>query len=221
MSVGYDRAHRSLEYTMMASHLALTLVVAKRWVATSTGWVDVALAVIMAPLSCLMADVASGVVHFLADRYGSLETPFLGPNVLRSFREHHDEPLAIVEHDFVTLTGDVCLATVPFLGIALLVLHGDTPLERVGLAVAAFTAALGATTSLFHKWAHAPNVPRVVGFLQRHGLLLSQARHAEHHRAPYDKAFSITNGWADRWLHLSHWLMRMERRLGRADSPAP
>ena len=80
MSVGYDRAHRSLEYMMMASHLALTLVVAKRWVATSTGWVDVALAVIMAPLSCLMADVASGVVHFLAAQQGTIG--FVEPHLL-------------------------------------------------------------------------------------------------------------------------------------------
>ena len=43
----------------------------------------------------ITADFVTGVVHFLADTFGSPETPCLGPMFVRPFREHHDDPEAI------------------------------------------------------------------------------------------------------------------------------
>src|SRR5215208_153170 len=51
---------------------------------------DLWLAPILAALAYLAADFLSGLVHFLADNFGSYDTPIIGPNFIEPFREHHD-----------------------------------------------------------------------------------------------------------------------------------
>src|SRR4029079_2689598 len=46
------------------------------------------------------ADLLSGVVHFLADNFGSPETPLLGKAFVMPFRDHHIDPKGILRHPF-------------------------------------------------------------------------------------------------------------------------
>ena len=69
----------------------------------------------VAVLAYLAADLASGFVHFLADNFGSEETPILGPNFIEPFRDHHVDPKGITRNDFVDNNGNNCLASAPFM----------------------------------------------------------------------------------------------------------
>lgn len=213
------RYHRALETVNLLAHAALSATLLGRWVRRVDDWADVALAALVVPAVVAAVDVVSGIVHFLADRFGSLETPLLGPNVLRSFREHHVDQQAMTKHDFISTSGDLGLLTVPTLAAALWLFDGDSRLGRVALAGAVAATTVGLLTSQIHKWAHAEHAPRVVRWLQRRGVILRPERHAAHHRAPHDCAFSITTGWSNGLLDRTQVLLRFERAV-RARYPA-
>lgn len=150
-------------------------------------------------LSALAADFASGLVHWFADTWGSERMPLLGPRLLRPFRVHHLNPDDLVERNFIDTNGDVAFGALPFLAAALLV-----PLEEEFLqALAVFLGGFGACalpTNQIHKWAHQPDPPAPVRWLQRCGLILGRAEHDVHHLAPHATHYCITNGWCNRPL---------------------
>jgi hypothetical protein len=54
-----------------------------------------------------------------------------------------------------------------------------------------------ARATQIHAWAHDEDVPRLVGWLQRWGILLCRDRHARHHQGTHDRAYAIVSGWAN------------------------
>jgi ubiquitin-conjugating enzyme E2 variant len=168
-----------------------------------------------APLGLVLADLASGVVHWLADTWFDAATPVVGRLVIAPFREHHRAPDAIVRHGFLEVTGNNALACVP--GLAAL-LAWPLAEERVDLwralleATALATAAAVGATNHLHRWAHATRAPRAVAWLQRRGLALSPARHAAHHVAA-DRAYCVATGWLNPLLDRSGLFPALERAL--------
>ncbi len=160
--------------------------------------------------SWLMADMVSGVAHYLADNFGSPTTPFFGPAFIAPFREHHQSPLALLEHGFLERNGNNALISssvicwVPFSDL-------DSVFSSFCAASLALLSLWSAATNQIHAWAHQPTAPRVVRILQRAGILLSRQHHALHH-APYDNlksdeikvttstAYCITSGFWDRLI---------------------
>ncbi len=143
----------------------------------------------------LWADFVSGFFHFLADTYGSVHTPFLGPVFFRTFREHHVDPLAITRHGFLEVNGANCIISLPFVAVTV----GLVPVREsvIGLLIGAFMFAFLVGiffTNQFHRWAHMPSPPRWIRRLQATGLILGVAHHQRHHVAPYDTNYCITSG---------------------------
>ena len=169
-------------------------------------------------LGWLTADLVSGIAHWLCDRYGSERTPLLGSALIRSFREHHADPLAMTRHGFLELCGNNALVMVPVLAAAA---QRELPLARgapAGLAldvcVLVFGLAIFATNAI-HRWAHLSDAPRPVAWLQRHRVLLSPAEHARHHVGAHDRAYCVTSGWCNAPLDRLRLFRRLERGLAR------
>jgi ubiquitin-conjugating enzyme E2 variant len=176
-------------------------------------------AVAGAGLGYALADLVSGLVHWGCDRFGSSATPVLGPRLIAPFREHHERPEAMVEHDFAELVGSSLLAVTPIWAASW---------WWVGAGSAAwqgFALALGLATGLtnvLHRWAHVPEPPRTVRWLQRHRLILSRAEHARHHAPPFATHYCVTTGWWNGPLARSGVLEWLEWRLkvgGRPRAP--
>jgi plasmanylethanolamine desaturase len=158
----------------------------------------------------LVADLASGLVHWAADTWGRESLPVLGPRFLAPFRVHHTNPDDILRRRFVDLNGDVALLTLPLLAGALFVSVEAEPARSLALfAVGVATFAL--PTNQVHQWAHMARPPAAVRWLQRRGLILRHDEHARHHGAPYASTYCITNGWCNRALDAADFYRRLER----------
>jgi len=162
-------------------------------------------------LSMYMVDFFSGIFHWIADTWGSLDTPFIGGSFIRSFREHHLEPTAICKHDVFEVNGDNCMLVLPFLLLTACLppKQGDSYQLFVYsfLILVCFWVAL---TNQIHKWTHTYRPSKFVLFLMDMGIVLSKKDHAVHHRNPFDKYYCITNGWLNPVLANINFWKRLE-----------
>lgn len=159
----------------------------------------------------LAADFVSGLVHWLADRYFSPDTPVIGSTFIVPFREHHADPKDITRVDFIQTNGHNSLVTIPVLGTFHLL-----PLESgAWWAVGLFSAVLSLSTWIFltnqfHKWAHVDEAPQWVKPLQKIRLCLGVEVHNLHHTYPNDTNYCITSGVLNPLLEKLNFWRRME-----------
>jgi hypothetical protein len=85
-----SRGHYLLEVLGILCFVLLLLLIGVDVYQGMVDFGDLWLAPILAVLAYLAADFLSGLVHFLADNFGSYDTPIIGPNFIEPFREHHD-----------------------------------------------------------------------------------------------------------------------------------
>jgi ubiquitin-conjugating enzyme E2 variant len=208
---------------IVAFEAASLAAFAALWIRTAATHGSLALS---APLACasgllvgaLLADLASGAVHWACDRFGSASTPLLGPLLIAAFREHHRDPDSIGRHPLLERSGTNAFAA----AAALAALH--TALPALGPGAGAFalgallaSTALTASTNEIHLQAHRSERPRWVSALQRAGLVLRPAEHARHHSGSHDRAYCIATGWSNPLLERLGVFARLERRLGRGE----
>ena len=159
---------------------------------TEMAWIPIGA---MVALGWLVADLASGVVHWLADTWGSERIPIMGPVFVKSFREHHIHPEAITRHDWVETNGANAGTMVPAL-LALAVLSLVYP-GSVGAAWIVAAISLNFWTVIgnqIHKWAHMESPPRWVRWGQRCRIFIPPEAHRRHHNGTHDDHFCITSG---------------------------
>ncbi len=169
------------------------------------------------PIAVLLADLASGLVHWFADRYLDPKTPVLGPMLIEPFREHHRDPLAMTRHDFFEVSGNNGLVTLPLALVLLFVgLDADASFATrlVHVVTLAFALAIFATNQL-HAWAHEPTPPGFVRRLQRARLVLSPEAHALHHESGFDRSYCVTTGWLNPLLDRTRAFAALERAVAR------
>ena len=114
-------------------------------------------------------------MHWACDTWGDPRTRWIGPNLIRWFRNHHDDPASILGLDAIEVDGPAALAAAPALGLLAL------PPLWSGLAglpgLHAFLVSLvcvSAAANHLHAWAHTPSPPPAVAWLQRRGWILSR-----------------------------------------------
>jgi sterol desaturase/sphingolipid hydroxylase (fatty acid hydroxylase superfamily) len=171
---------------------------------------------VLAVLAYLAADFISGFVHFLADNFGSSETPVIGPGFISGFREHHVDPEGITTHDFIDTNGNNSLVSIPPMLLVWLAVPVETMV--IGCLFAAFfllTCLAVFLTNQFHKWAHMQDPPSPAAWLQRRGLILSKEHHDIHHASPYDTYYCITVGFWNPLLERTRFFERIEKLLRR------
>jgi ubiquitin-conjugating enzyme E2 variant len=169
--------------------------------------------------AALAADLVSGLVHWTADTWFSETMPVLGRRFLRPFRVHHINPADFLDRDLVDCNGDVAMLNIPVLVIALL--QPDTALGGVASVGLLAFAAVSLPTNQVHQWAHMPSPPRMVRWLQRRGVILSSAAHAQHHDEPYVANYCIATGWCNRWLATIGFFPACERLVMRTTGLEP
>lgn len=189
----YSRLFRFIEY---ASLISFTLMWSVHFYGNLMAQ-DASLLMItlMLFLSWICADLVSGLVHWFADTWGTGQWPVLGPSLIRSFREHHVDDLAITRHDFVETNGASALVCLPIL-IALFFFQTDFYLMSFSL----FFTFWILLTNQFHKWSHELNPPVLVLKLQRLGLILSRENHDRHHKDNHTENYFITNGFINYFI---------------------
>lgn len=160
------------------------------------------LSVIIAAAFCgiITADFGSGLVHWAADTWGSIELPILGKNFLRPFREHHIDPTSITRHDFIETNGDNFMVALPILGKLawnfLTKTNYDIQQDFAFSSYLFLCSIFVAMTNQIHKWSHTYwGLPKWVLFLQNHHIILPRRHHRIHHVAPHETYFCITTGW--------------------------
>jgi sterol desaturase/sphingolipid hydroxylase (fatty acid hydroxylase superfamily) len=178
---------------------------------------DLWLVPILTVIAYLAADFSCGFVHFLADNFGSYDTPILGPTFIEPFREHHVDPKGIVGHDFVDANGNNSLVSLPFmLAVWAFVPLGTTYYGYLFGLFFIFFCLAAFLTNQFHKWAHMDTPPAIVGWLQARGVILSKEHHDIHHQSPYDTYYCITAGFWNPLLDSIRFYERTERRIRRS-----
>ena len=197
----YDRSHRVVEIVAITSHVALSAVLVVRFAMAQPSALEVIAAAALLLPAMLGADFVSAVVHFAADRFGDTSTPIFGRNLIRSFREHHDDPKAMTHHDFVTIAGDTCLLSVPLLALMTWLVPASSTANRLFILFMVLFLSCVFMISQVHKWSHMDEkAPALMLKLQRWGLLLDPVHHEKHHTAPHDSTYATFTGWVNPFL---------------------
>ena len=173
-------------------------------------------------LGALAADLVTGAVHWACDSWGSERTPWLGDGLIRSFREHHRDPRAMLDHDWMERNGQAAIpAAVCLFGMTL---PASRELLEESPGLHGFLTSfflLGAFANQAHSWAHAPAPPAWVRALQRSGLVLSPSRHTLHHAGRHRLGYCIATGWANPLLDRIGFWRAAERLISALTGAQP
>lgn len=212
------RLTRVLEVACLAGAAGLLLFHLLRFFTTPwffSWWMPV---VVLAAM--LFADFSCGVIHWIADTWGSETIPVFGPRFLRPFRLHHINPDDFLRRNFIDTNGDVALITIFFL-LSVFLIPLDNAFGRLAAVFLVASSACALPTNQVHQWAHMSEPPSWVRWLQLWGVLLSQEQHQIHHTAPYATNYCITTGWCNRALTALNFFPAFEWVISRLTGLKP
>jgi len=161
-------------------------------------------------LAHFLADLLSGLIHWVCDSFGCASTRFWGLALIGSFRRHHDTPRDITK---ITLAENLGSSAMVGLVVLLLLSHGLvslnplSPLKTFGMLLFVLFVQLSVLSNLFHRWAHMNDSEnnRAIRFLQNHNLVIRSEHHWRHHRQNFRVNYCISNGWANQVTNRIPW----------------
>jgi len=222
----YSAPKRVMEVTSVTGYLVLFIFALYKMAlhiqkggSSPTVWTTLSISWLLATL---VADFFSGLVHWGADTWGTLNTPVVGKTFVRSFREHHVDPFRITCHDTIETNGDNCLITIiPLLALAFATIREGHSQDLFAFAFMTFLTFWVALTNQIHKWAHMIKPPPAVAFLQDWNIILSRKVHQVHHHTPFDRYYCITTGWLNPVLGVVGFWRGMEAVIQWATGAIP
>ena len=184
-------------------------------------WQSAGAALLAMPIGFYLADLLTGVIHWICDSFGNSQTPVWGPMLVGPFRRHHQNPLEITQISLAENLGASSIAGVIAL-IAAPVTQSDTTklaslfANHLWLTVVVFAV----ISNLFHRWSHMPihKKPAWLHLLQKLRLVLPSKEHLAHHAKPYRINYCILSGWANPLTNRIPWY-RIEALLARLGIP--
>lgn len=205
--------HRLIETTAIALVGFLCTLTTYKMIAIANSWTTGAIVIASMLSGFLLADFMSGFVHWMADRYGSVDMPVLGRAFVFPFREHHVDPKGITRHDFIETNGNNCIVSLPFVVLAYFCLPHQA--SQTGWLFTAglinYLCVFVFLTNQFHKWAHTTNPPAWIAKLQDWHVILPRDHHKVHHTSPYETNYCITTGWLNAPLEKIRFFEGMEK----------
>jgi hypothetical protein len=169
------------------------------------------------PFAWIAGDVITGIVHWLCDTYGTVNTPIFGQALIRHFRSHHTYPRDICVSPFAYTVGNVAIATLLTLPIPtyFAIINPNSVTWNLITFTYSIIALLTLMTNQFHKWAHleVERVPNYIKFLQKNKIILDPIHHKVHHTKPYESYYCITHGLANPFLEKIHFFRNLEKIL--------
>jgi plasmanylethanolamine desaturase len=204
-----SQIHRFLEGSSIFV-LLMSIALGVWRVGVVADWSNIAWILASIGLGYVLADLGSGVVHWLGDRYGSPEMPVLGKAFVQPFRRHHVAPKEMTEHDFIETNGNNSIVTLPVVGAAFWLFPLETTLGLVAFCSVVSLAAWIFATNQIHSWSHQADVGPVITWLQRRHIILEPRHHDVHHTAPFETYYCITSGILNPILHRIRFWTRME-----------
>ncbi len=163
-------------------------------------------------LAHYLADLLSGLIHWVCDSFGCASTRFWGPAFIGPFRRHHDTPRDITK---ITLSENLGSSAMAGLAVLLLLSHQLvsldplTPLKTFGMMLFVLFVQFSVLSNLFHRWAHLrdPDKNQVTRFLQDHNLVIRSEQHWRHHKQNFRVNYCISNGWANQVTNRIPWVL--------------
>jgi ubiquitin-conjugating enzyme E2 variant len=136
-------------------------------------------------LTVLLADFASGLIHWFEDAYCREDMPIIGPWIAAPNVLHHHKPREFTKKNWWQSSWDLLL-------LMTLVLFAAWLTHRLTWEVYVL-AILAANSNEIHKWAH--RTPRengrIITFLQRARLVQTVRHHARHHTNPKESNYCV------------------------------
>ena len=163
-------------------------------------------------LAHYLADLLSGLIHWVCDSFGCASTRFWGPAFIGPFRRHHDTPRDITKITLAENLGSSAMA-----GLAVLLLLSRelvsqdplTPLKTFGMIFYVLFVQFAVLSNLFHRWAHLKEADKnqAIRFLQDHNLVIRSEQHWRHHKQNFRVNYCISNGWANQVTNRIPWVL--------------
>lgn len=149
----------------------------------------------------LIADLGSGLIHWIEDRYGDPDWPWpIGEHIVAPNIEHHVEPHKLTRSGYLERNLTTLIPALLAAAIAAALGRWD--------AVAGFLWLSQANE--VHSWAH-QKCSRPIRILQTLGILQSPEKHAIHHRKPFDRNYCACTDWLNPVLEWFEVWDRLER----------